>query len=259
MQPDAVLHINDSSLGKFDLIGKVLFFIECLAVGLQLVLFLSVGVAVSSNESIFKAGLAVMTVFLFVHALSVLWLVERTITTITQSVYKHASDEDLNHASNTRRRAEIAAITRKMREQQGIIFLFSSTGWIIYILILSDAIQSSWYVMLIHMYEDLIANLVIVFSMGRKSTRQHVPTDEAGVAEPTTKDAIGENTATTGAVAVDQAKTRGKASSPPSPLSSKASTVQPTVTADPQSTSFMMVYQSGAYDEEDDELKATGN
>ena len=40
-----------------------------------------------------------------------------------------------------------------------------------YVLILAKVIPTAWYVMLIHMYYDMIANLVVVLSMGRRPSR----------------------------------------------------------------------------------------
>ena len=173
------MEIKDDDLGKFDTVGRILFIIECLSVFGQTFLLAVIGVAVSHSPAIALASFGVMALFLFVHTMSVLWLVERTIVAIKKSQFKPQNNNNNNNSggaegdSSSTRRSDISAIIRKMREQQTVIFVLALTGSLVYVLIVTTAIPPAWYVVLIHMYYDLVANLVIVFSMSRRRRRQN--------------------------------------------------------------------------------------
>jgi hypothetical protein len=168
----AAFEIKGEELGKFDALGRVLFVVECVSVLAQFVLFAVVGVVFPLDMRVVMAALGVMAGFLSVHTMSVLWLVERTVSAIKRSHFK-SSNSDSNNNTSSGMRSDLQAIVNKMREQQLIIFLLASSGALVYILILSGAIPLTWYIMIIHMFYDLIANLVIVFSMARKAKRHH--------------------------------------------------------------------------------------
>ena len=107
----ARLEIKDEELGNFDAVGRILFIIEVLSVNIQWILLFLVGIFVSHNFDIVLGGCAILALFLSVHALSVLWLIKRTISAIKKSRFK--SDLGSSSTDGTRVRNTI----RKMREQ----------------------------------------------------------------------------------------------------------------------------------------------
>jgi hypothetical protein len=168
----ASLEIQAGDLGKFDKLGSVLFFTESVAVLAQFVLLGILGIAHPLDIRIVLAALGVMALFLSVQGGSIMWLVERTISAIKRSQYKTSSSDGNNNGSS-HMRSDLQAIVFKMREQQLIILLLASSGAIVYALAIARVVPLAWYIMLIHMYYDTIANLVVVFSMARRSRRHN--------------------------------------------------------------------------------------
>ena len=48
------------------------------------------------------------------------------------------------------------------------------SGSLVYVLVVVRVISTAWYVILIHMFYETIANIVIVLSMGRRGSRNQV-------------------------------------------------------------------------------------
>ena len=119
-----------------------------------------------------------------------------------------------------------------------------------YILIVAKVISTAWYIILIHMYCDMVANLVIVFSMGRRSSpRVHKGTHDSKSPQPGH-----ENTTGIPTQRKSKENERDTYFTDQQPQSIFAAYNETSKEA-PKTEHFMIVFQSQA-DPEDDEVVA---
>jgi hypothetical protein len=129
------------------------------------------------------------------------------------------------------------------------------------VLIISLAIPTAWYVMLIHMFYDMVANLVIVFSMGRRSGhRRPMGEPKSPRIGVVNREGTSDNTANN-----DQSKQtfqKGFTATLENGTTEIVNSYQPTTIVEASTYQenreggkdhFVMVFQSGVYDDNADE------
>jgi hypothetical protein len=137
-----------------------------------------------------------------------------------------------------------------------IILCLASTGGIVYVLIISLAVPTAWYVMLIHMYYDLVANLVIIFSMsgsrraGRKQNAEP-KSPKLGFLRGATSSNPERTSKDLGGKTFQGTTTYDDRTSPRPFQSVTFNEATPNNDHQPGKDHFVIVFQSGAYDDAD--------
>jgi hypothetical protein len=254
----AAVEIQGDNLGKSNAVGTALFLGQSFTAIGQFVLFVIVGLSRPLDVGIVMAALGVMALFLCIHGGALVWLVERAINAIKRSHYK-TSSSDGNNNGTSRMRSDLQTIVNKMRLQQLVSLVLTSSGAVVYALAIARVIPLAWYVMLIHMYYDTIANLVVAFSMARRARNHNQQQGPRGARSPmksptadgdANKTGLGEAGLTARVESLDSGSTLGLRNIPPS---TDISANQGGPQNQPQSSDagMVMIYESKIDDDDE--------